>query len=422
MDVTSQPRQGSFGPRKRRLLRVLLAGLLGCTACSGCTVFNLGKPMAPPPPAESLVVRGEGFVVEKPPEKATPEATLAGAQELFRRGEYSTACDLFHSLRDKKRNSERIVNEATFYEAECLRLQARYPKAADTYSALLKQSPNNPFHDQAVQHMYEIANYWLEDTRSRMKQTQEKRDHKRLLVDQQFFHFDKTKPLADEEGRAIEKLEQVHYSDITGSLGYGDRALFYAGAVKFFNEDYRDADHFLSQVHENYPNSPLAPDAIQLAIIAKTLAPGGADYDGRKVAEARALVDTALRNYPELAANKQEFLSEKLVGIEKHQAAKDLKVAEFYRRRGKDGSAWFYYRLVQRRYPNTDEAKQATKRIEDLTVKLQKQGKPLPNEKPEPEAPKPREEPAPEQRREPAEIGPPPGPLPPQYEPGKPLR
>jgi outer membrane protein assembly factor BamD (BamD/ComL family) len=394
--------------------------LLVCSACSGCTIFGWSAPAAPPPPAESMTLRGDTLVEEAPPKKDSPDAKLAGAQELFRRGDYGKACDLFHSLRDKKRYTDRIYQESTFYEAECLRLEARYPKACDTYSSLLKDYPNSPFHDQAVQHIYEIANYWLEDTRTRMKQTQEKRDKKRTFVDWQFVHFDKTKPLLDEEDRALEKLEQVHYSDITGNLGFGDRALFYAGAVKFFNEDYRDADHFLSQVHENYPNSPLAQDAIQLAIIAKTLAPGGADYDGRKVAEARALVDTALRNYPELAAKRQEFLNEKLVGIEKHQAAKDLKVAEFYRRRGKEGSAWFYYRLVQRRYPNTDEAKFATKRIDELTVKLQKQGKPLPNERAEPEPPK-REETAPEPRRV-IDVGPPPGPLPPQLDPPKPVR
>ncbi len=417
--MTTQPRQGGFGTRKRRLLRVLLASVLGCTACSGCTTTGMWTPAPPPPPAESLVLRGDGFSPEKPPEKGSAAAKLAGAHELFRRGEYSAAGDLFHSLRDKKPDSEAINNEATFYEAECLRLQARYPKAADTYSALLKQAPNNAFHDQAVQHIYEIANYWLEDTRQRMKQTQEKRDKKRFFVDQQFFHFDKTKPLADEEGRALEKLEQVSYSDITGSLGFGDRALFYAGAVKFFNEDYREADHFLSQVHEHFPNSPLAPDAIQLAIIAKTLAPGGADYDGRKVAEARALVDIALSKYPELKAQKQQFLNEKLEGINRHQAAKDLAVADFYIRTHHEGSAWFYYRLVERRYPNTPESKQASERLAALTVKLQKQGKPLPNETAEPEPP-PRQETAAEPRRVPQfDVGPPPGPLPPQLESGK---
>jgi len=39
---------------------------------------------------------------------------------------------------------------------------------------------------------------------------------------------------------------------------------------------------------------------------------------------------------------------------------KEFKIAEFYRRRGKTDAALFYYRQVERRHPNTDEAKQAT--------------------------------------------------------------
>jgi hypothetical protein len=70
---------------------------------------------------------------------------------------------------------------------------------------------------------------------------------------------------------------------------------------------------------------------------------------------------------------------------EKQQAAKDLKIADFYRRRGKDDAAWFCYRLVQRRYPGQEEAKEATKRIEELSARLQRQGKPLPSDSQKPE-------------------------------------
>jgi RNA polymerase sigma factor (sigma-70 family) len=47
-------------------------------------------------------------------------------------------------------------------------------------------------------------------------------------------------------------------------------------------------------------------------------------------------------------------------------ADRDIKVAEFYRRTGKFGTAHFYYQLVQIRYPNTVFAKRATQGLEDL--------------------------------------------------------
>ena len=51
---------------------------------------------------------------------------------------------------------------------------------------------------------------------------------------------------------------------------------------------------------------------------------GGADYDGRKVAEARQLVATAMRAYPELASEKSGFLERQLAGINFQQAEKEL--------------------------------------------------------------------------------------------------
>jgi hypothetical protein len=48
------------------------------------------------------------------------------------------------------------------------------------------------------------------------------------------------------------------------------------------------------------------------------------------------------------------------------QAEKDFGIAEFYRRTNKFGSAHFYYKLVERRYPDTDYAKKAAQVLEEL--------------------------------------------------------
>src|SRR5439155_25249444 len=138
----------------------------------------------------------------------------------------------------------------------------------------------------------------------------ELKEGKRWYVWTNPFHVEGSKPFFDEEGRALEKLEQVRYNDMTGPMA--DRALFLAGSVKFFREDYREADHYFSQLVEMHPNSPYAAQAIELAIISKHMSTGGSDYDGRKVAEARHLVDTALRSCPELAAKKEDFWQRQL--------------------------------------------------------------------------------------------------------------
>jgi outer membrane protein assembly factor BamD (BamD/ComL family) len=212
--------------------------------------------------------------------------------------------------------------------------------------------------------MFDIANFWLDDTRTEMTEYREKKEGKRTFVVPAVFHFEKKKPWVDEEGRAMQALEHVHLNDITGPLA--DKALFLAGGVKFYREDYKEADHYFSQLVEQHPNSPMASQAIELAIISKHMSTGGADYDGRKVAEARIMVDTALRNYPQLAAEKSGFFERQIGSITFQQAQKDFEIGEFYKRTGHPGSAYFYYEIVRRRYPGTKFADLATDRMNEL--------------------------------------------------------
>jgi outer membrane protein assembly factor BamD (BamD/ComL family) len=334
-------------------------------------------PVAPPPPEESLVLRGDKLEPEKPPAPGTAAAELAGAHELYRQGDFFKAEKLFHHIAESTKNDPKYANtvqirdEARFYEAESLRRQRRYPKAADTYVKLLNDSPSTAYREQAVQHMFEIANYWLEDTRQEMREEKEEAEGKRWVVWPEFFHWDDTKPFMDEEGRALEKLEQVNYNDITGPLA--DKALFLSGSVKFFRGDYKEADHYYSQLVEWHQNSPFAQQALELAIISKQLSTGGPLYDGRKVAEARRLIDTALRSYPEMASQKLDFLERQLWSCTMQQAAKDYEAAEFYRRTDHLPSAYFAYQIVRLRYPGTKYADQATQRMEELRAKVEKE-------------------------------------------------
>jgi tetratricopeptide (TPR) repeat protein len=239
--------------------------------------------------------------------KGAPE--LQAAQDLFRRGDYARAQKLFHKVADNKKNAPTVAEEARYYEAECLRLQQEYPKAADTYNQLLNEFNMGTHREQAMERQFEIANYWLEDTRAEIRREKEKTAGQRWLVlPASFVHVEKTKPLFDEEGRALEKLEQVVINDLNGSRA--DEALFLMGSVKFYREDYKEADRYFSQLVDFHPRSKFAPQAMEYAIISKHLSTGGADYDARKVAEARKYVDAALRNYvlpSDHAAGRERF-------------------------------------------------------------------------------------------------------------------
>jgi TolA-binding protein len=315
-------------------------------------------------PADSLVLRGDRLEPEKAPGEVKGAPELHAAHDLFRRGDYAGAEKLFHKIAENKKNASTVAEEARYYEAECLRLQQEYPKAADTYNRLLNDFNLGVHREQAMERQFEIANYWLEDTRAEIRREREKKDGKRWLVlPASFVHVEKTKPLFDEEGRALEKLEQIVINDLNGSRA--DEALFLMGSVKFYREDYKEADRYFSQLVDHHPRSKFAPQAMEYAIISKHLSTGGADYDARKVAEARKYVDAALRNYV-LPSDKNAFLERQLAGITMQQAEKDFKIAEFYRRTGHPGSAYFYYEIVRRRYPGTPYFEKATERMYEL--------------------------------------------------------
>lgn len=377
--------------RGRWCCALLLAGVAASSGC-GQRSWNPFRVVPPPPPAESFVLRGNELEPEHGSAHSKAAEELAGAHELYRRGEYAKAEKVFHRIADDKSNSPSIAEEARFYEAECLRWQKCYPKAADTYNRLLKDFPQGTHREQCLQHMYQIANIWLDDTRAEMQEYKEIKDgQRRFRTWRMPFHLEKHKPFLDQEGRALEKLEQVKYNDITGPMA--DRALFLSGSVKFFREDYIEADHLFSQLVEWHPNSPYAPKAIELGIISKHMSTGGSDYDGRKVAEARRMIDVALRSYPELAAQKSVFLEKQMAGINFQEAEKDFKIAEFYRRTGHPGAAYFYYEIVRRRYPSSKFAEKSHERMCELKAKAIKDGTPLETPQPRPEvekAPMPR--------------------------------
>jgi outer membrane protein assembly factor BamD (BamD/ComL family) len=361
--------------------RLLLVGAGSALLASGCAwdapfhMFDTPKP--PPPPAESLILRTGGLEPEKPAAEGTAEAALAGAKVHFRDAEYTKAERLFRSIADEKKNKPEIAEEARFYEAECNRLEDHLPKAADLYTKMLNDFPNGAFREQANQHLFEIADKWLDDTREEIRQAEEVREGKRWFTSPHFMHFEKESPFLDQEGRALEALDTVRISDILSTKTEGrlaDKALFMSGKVKLFNNDYRAADDCFTQLVEQYPDSPYAPQAVEMGIMCKQLGTGGARYDGRKVAEARVLVDKALRNYPELATGeKRERMERQLIGIQLQQAEKDFEVAEFYRRSDHLPSAYFYYEIVRRRYPGTRFADQATERMHEIHDGAEKQ-------------------------------------------------
>ncbi len=164
---------------------------------------------------------------------------LAAAHELFRKEKYSDAASKFRRVSENKSNSAAVAEEAMYYEGECMRLHGKLTDAEGIYKKQLNQFPSGDYKQQGCQRLYDIAIEWLKDTDKEMNDYKQGKDSF-VIPAALRINLDSSKPTLDAETRRLQALEVVHYSDITGPLA--DKAVFLCGYVKFFREDYREAD------------------------------------------------------------------------------------------------------------------------------------------------------------------------------------
>ena len=359
-------------------LRLSTSGLL-IFLLTGCmSPFGGGTPAETPKPVDSMVIGTSGAqpmdpgLENKPGPDTKAYAELAQAMELFKAKDLNGAEKIFNKLAKHKKNPLTLMEEARYYEAECQVLRNELSKAEGTYKLLLKEHPHSRFTVKASQRLYDIADYWLNDTRKQMELYEQKRSGKVWFVPPSFVHWSKDKPFLDEEGRALLCLEAVAEADINGPLR--EKALFYLGTVHYFRENFREADHFYSQIYDPksaYSKGKWAPKAIKQSILCKQFVNGGSKYDRRTLEQARKLVHDAEIMYPELAQNEKDWLERQKVNINHMQAEGDFNQAEFYLRVGKPGAAYFYYELVRRRYPGTDFGEKSIARMNEIRSKAE---------------------------------------------------
>jgi outer membrane protein assembly factor BamD (BamD/ComL family) len=362
-----KPADGRFRPGRAWAL-VAVALLAGASGCHTARNFKER--------ASSSIGRFTGSNFDDP----QAEAKLQQAEEQFTAGQYDKARDQFKSLADNKGNSAALAERARFMQAECRYMKGQYPEACDSYHKVLLDFPTGAHRRDCCARMFQICDYWLDDFRDELgKRAGEKGVLRwRPGVPNP---LDATKPKLDQEGRTLEALQRVHMHDVTGPTA--DKALFWCGYVNFIRGNFNEADQFFSQLVDMHKDSPLQPQAMAFAILAKNNATGGASYDGRKCAEALQLVQIAEASVPEL--NNDPEMSAKLTrakfAIRSQQAEKDFLMADYYERTGHPGSAVFYYELVRRRYAGTKYADQATDRQAYLVGRM-KEGRPEPGTDP----------------------------------------
>lgn len=339
---------------------MLLAALFVLSLSSGCSSWEQFR-------ERSIYMRHE--LLDSSWEDPEAAAEVALGEQLFNDRNYSAAIKQFKKVAENQGNSIELAEKARFYQAECRFFLGEYPEAEDTYHKQLIDFPRGLHHTQAVERMYFIADYWLQDFKLELER---RAGEKGVLRWQPGWPnpWDKTRPPIDQEGRALEAMENIHTQDFTGP--YADKALYWCGYVNFVRGNFPASDRYFSMLVEMHKDSPLRPQSMAFAIQAKNNATGGAVYDGRKCAEALQLVHVAEATVPELTQDKEmaDKLTRAKFAIRSQQAEKDFRTAEYYERVGHPGSAVFYYELVRRRFAGTRYADIATERKENLLAML----------------------------------------------------
>ncbi len=237
-----------------------------------------------------------------PVETNNPELQAGPLGELFRRQKYAEAEKTFHRLAENAGRHRdgmpwpnscqqalqginttegrvSVAAEARFYEAECLYQQSDYPKAADTYVRMLNDYGLRDFPPPGrdATPLLDRNNYWLDDTRQEMEKREKTQGQALGLSGRARFTAEKTKPFSRRTGpRPSNCLEAVRFNDIRGPLA--DQSLFLMGGVKLFNEDYREADYYYTDIVEHYPERDKAASALSNCLIfSKQIATGDAE-------------------------------------------------------------------------------------------------------------------------------------------------
>jgi TolA-binding protein len=289
------------------------------------------------------------------------------AEEHFRREEYAKARRAFKALA-KKYKDRPLEEDILFMKAECEFRLDWLPTAQDTYAQLLTKYPTTRYMPQAVQRTYDIAYYWLEDSRLVAEGRRPNHPYSRYVN-----LFDRTRPWLDVDGRALEAIELIQQYDPFGPLT--DDAVMMAGAQSFTSDRFVQAATYYEQLVADQPQSEHAAKALFLSGQAYLRSYRGPQYDAADLDGAERMTRQALNRGEAYSPEQRRRLEADLRAIHVERAKRDFEAGECFRRRLRYTSAKFYYRQVIADYPDTDWARRAEERLRELgdkeTQKLQ---------------------------------------------------
>ena len=312
-------------------------------------------------------------------------APLEGAPEfdeakaIFDQGEYGLAEKRFKQLAKQYKDTP-IEEDSLFMIGECQFATGRLAKAQDSYGKLLKKYPSPRELDTVTKRLFKIAQHWLEfpeivessevqtvsledpkntppppDPRPRSK------DPSRVVP---IFPnlWDRSRPVFDTDGRALEALRAIWLNDPTGPLA--DDAIMLTASHHLRKGDFLEADRNYSILREQYPKSQHLENAFVLGSHVKLMSYQGALYEGDSLEAAHKLKESTLRLYPKHP--ERERMLDEVRKIEEAKAQREWENVVFWQKKNKPLSVAASCREVIRLYPNSTYAAQAREILAEM--------------------------------------------------------
>jgi outer membrane protein assembly factor BamD (BamD/ComL family) len=297
------------------------------------------------------------------------------AESFYDDKQYVEAQAAFKKVAKKFKKSE-IREDALFMQGEAAFQQGNFYAAENAYAMLLRDFPSTRHLDNVSQRLFEISRQWLDFPKvaevGEIQQANFDDFSQRLPADSPVEKgrtpvwvpnfTDKSKPWFDTEGNGIACLRLIWLNDPTGPLA--DDALMLAASHYSRRNNFVEADRHFTLLREEYPNSPHVQNAFVLGSHVKLMSYQGAAYDGKTLQDAEGLKKTILRLYPE--AKDRGRVEDELARIEEAKADREWELVTFYERKGNKRAQAVHCHLVIDRFPHSQAAQRARKRLQDL--------------------------------------------------------
>jgi len=293
--------------------------------------------------------------------KALAKRLFAEAESLYEQGmsaegnernnKLNQAAGLFKRAGAYAQESA-LEEDALMYSGECYFFLDNYPDATKQYDQLVKKYPNSKHLDAVGARRFKLARYWLErHTKERSWAIQPN------LTDEQL-------PLFDRFGNAIKLFDLIRLDDPTGELA--DDATLAAANAHFREANFESADRFYTDLRENFPTSEHQFTAHYLGVVTKMKVYQGPEYDGKPLEEAEKLLTRIKRQFPDKTQENMEVIEKLDFDIRAAQAERLWQKAAFYDGRSEYQGAYHYYAQIIEKFPTSNMADAAKKRIDEI--------------------------------------------------------